>query len=128
MDLHLKTGSVDSTKTMQHASSRLKKGVKSRTETASDSRLKKACADFEGIFLNLMLQTMRRSIPDDGVFGKTHQSDMYDTLFLQEISTQLARERGLGIGDALYREVRRRMNETVEKLTSKVDDPLQIKE
>jgi len=127
MDLHLKTGSVDSTKTMQPAPSRFEKGMKNRTEATSDSRLKRACADFEAIFLNLLVQTMRRSIPEGGVFGKTHQSDIYDSLFLQEMSTQLARQRGFGIGDALYRQVRRRMNETVEKFTLKVDDPLQIK-
>jgi flagellar protein FlgJ len=105
---------TESGKTGQVEPSRSKRGVSRRTAAVSDDRLKKACADFEGIFLNLMVQTMRKSIPEGGVFGKTHQSDMYDTLFLQEISIQLARERGLGIGDALYRQVRRQMIETAE--------------
>ncbi len=77
---------------------------------SQDNRLEKACADFEGLFLNMMLQTMRKTIPEGGVFGKSHQSDMYDALFLQEVSTKLAKERGLGIGDALYRQVRRKID------------------
>ena len=115
MDVRFNRITTESGKTGQPEPARLKGGGSRRTAAASDDRLKKACADFEGIFLNLMVQTMRKSIPDGGVFGKTHQSDMYDTLFLQEISTQLARERGLGIGDALYRQVRRQMIETAEK-------------
>jgi flagellar protein FlgJ len=80
-------------------------------EGKTDARLKKACSDFEGIFLNLMVQTMKKTIPEGGVLGKSHQSEVFDSMFFQEISTKLARERGLGIGDALYRQVRRQMIE-----------------
>ena len=81
----------------------------------TDDRLKQACSDFEAIFLNLMVQTMKKTIPEGGVLGKSHQSEVYDDMFFQEISTQLARERGLGIGDAMYRQVRRRMIDTAGK-------------
>jgi len=81
----------------------------------TDDRLKQACSDFEAIFLNLMVQTMKKTIPEGGVLGKSHQSEVYDAMFFQEISTQLARERGLGIGDAMYRQVRRQMIETEGK-------------
>jgi peptidoglycan hydrolase FlgJ len=81
----------------------------------TDDRLKKACSDFEGIFLNMMVQTMKKTIPKDGILGKSHQSEVFDSMFFQEISSQLARERGLGIGDALYRQVRRQMIEGQEK-------------
>jgi|GEM_PF-1169456 peptidoglycan hydrolase FlgJ len=77
----------------------------------TDDRLKKACSDFEGLFLNMMVQTMKKTIPEGGVLGKSHQSEVFDSMFLQEISTKLAKERGLGIGDALYRQVRRQIME-----------------
>lgn len=71
-----------------------------------DARLKEACADFEGIFINFMLQTMKKTLPGDGVFGSSHQKEIYDTMFFQEISSKLARERSMGIGDAMYRQLR----------------------
>jgi flagellar protein FlgJ len=85
----------------------VKSGGKRPPEGKPDERLKKACADFEGIFLNFMLQTMKKTLPGDAIFGKSHQREIYDTLFYQEISSKLARERGMGIGDALYRQLRR---------------------
>lgn len=115
MDVRFNRVTTESGKTGQPKPARLKRGVSRRVAADAGDRLKKACADFEGIFLNLMVQTMRKSIPEGGVFGKTHQSDMYDTLFLQEISSKLAKQRGLGIGDALYRQVRRQMAETAKK-------------
>ena len=108
MDVHFKTPTHGSAKIVQPESHGAKKTPPMGTR--NDNRLKKACADFEGLFLNMMVQTMRKTIPEGGIFGKSHQSDMYDALFLQEVSTKLAKERGLGIGDALYRQVRRKID------------------
>ncbi len=110
MDLRFKTVSNGSAKMISPKISRPKRTLRSQTGKNDDHRLKKACADFEGIFLNQMIQTMRKTIPEGGIFGKSHQSDMYETIFLQEISIKLARERGLGLGDALYRQVRHKID------------------
>ena len=39
-------------------------------------RLKKACADFESIFINFMFQSMRKTLPGDRLFGSSHQKEM----------------------------------------------------
>jgi flagellar protein FlgJ len=70
-----------------------------------DMKLKKACADFEGILLNYMFEAMRETVGEGGVFGKNFQKDMYESMFTQEVSTSLARGKGMGIGEALYRQV-----------------------
>ena len=77
-----------------------------------DARLKQACSDFEGVLLNFMFQSMRKTVPGNGIFSGSHQKDMYESMFYQEISTKFARDRGIGIGDALYRQ-----------LKGKLDDP-----
>lgn len=68
-------------------------------------KLKKACADFEGILLNYMFEAMRKTVGEGGVFGKSHQKDMYESMFAQEVSATLARGKGVGLGEALYRQV-----------------------
>ncbi|HUV49823.1 MAG TPA: rod-binding protein [Anaerolineae bacterium] len=61
----------------------------------SEKKLKKACADFESIFINYMLKTMRRTVPQGGTNfpGK----DIYSTMVDQKVAEDLAK-RGGGIG------------------------------
>ena len=100
---------------------KVKGGAKSHPAGLPDERLKTACADFEGIFLNFMLQSMKKTLPGDDIFGKSHQREIYDTLFYQEISTKLARERGMGIGDALYRQLGKQVDMEGQDYAEKVD-------
>ena len=77
-----------------------------------DARLKKACADFEGILLNFMFQSMRKTIPGKGIFDSSHQKETYESMFYQEISAQFARDRGIGIADALYRQLKGKLDDS----------------
>lgn len=70
-----------------------------------EMKLKKACDDFEAILINYVFEAMRKTVGEGGVFGKSHQRDMYESMFTQEVSTTLARGKGVGFGDALYRQV-----------------------
>ena len=70
-----------------------------------DAQLKKTCADFEGILLNYMFEAMRKTVGEGGVFGNSFQKNMYESMFTQEVSTTLARGKGVGLGKALYRQV-----------------------
>ena len=38
-----------------------------KTRAAREAKLQKACQGFEAIFINTILQEMRKSIPDDGL-------------------------------------------------------------
>lgn len=69
------------------------------------AKLKEACADFEALMINRMLTSMKSSLPGNPLFGDSLQKDIYESLFYQEISTKIARENGLGLGDRLYREL-----------------------
>lgn len=80
-----------------------------------DVRLKKACADFEGVLLNFMFQSMKKTVPGKGIFSGSHQKQMFESMFYQEISTKFARERGIGIGDALYRQLKGKLDGPEEK-------------
>ncbi len=81
-------------------------GVQYEKDNAEDKRLKKACADFEAILLNYMFQSMRKTLPGNDVFGSSLGMDMYESMYLQHLSTDIARgKNSLGIGDALYRQL-----------------------
>ncbi len=83
-------------------------GVHNEKDNIEDKRLKKACADFEAILLNYMFQSMRKTLPGNDVFGSSIGMDMYESMYFQQLSTDIARGRNsLGIGDALYRQLKK---------------------
>lgn len=70
-----------------------------------ESELKEACADFESVLLNYMFKSMKNTVGKDGIFGSSYQKDMYESVFFEKIAEEVAREKGMGIGEALYRQL-----------------------
>jgi Rod binding domain-containing protein len=73
-------------------------------------RLQKAVRDFEALFVNQMLQSMRKSVPKSGLFDDEDSSDMQgkdimETMFDMEISRTLSQSKGIGIANVLYRQI-----------------------
>ncbi|MBW2636549.1 MAG: rod-binding protein [Deltaproteobacteria bacterium] len=67
--------------------------------------LKKACADFEAIFINYMLKTMRSAIPQSGTNfpGK----DIYSTMVDRKVAEDLAKKGGgIGLQEMLLRQLK----------------------
>jgi flagellar protein FlgJ len=83
---------------------------KLNSENGRDEKLKKACQDFEAIFTTYMLKNMRNTLGEDysGVDG--NQKEIFQSMFEQSLSTQISRsDKAIGIGEALYRELSKRM-------------------
>ncbi len=80
---------------------------KGSTRAQREKRLREACAGFEAIFVHQLLKEMRRSIPPDPFFGKSLQRDIYTSMFDMELANKVARGKGLGIGDLLYKQLSR---------------------
>ncbi|MBW2155014.1 MAG: rod-binding protein, partial [Deltaproteobacteria bacterium] len=65
----------------------LKEDRSSEQITAQDRKLKKACQDFEAIWIQFMFKSMKKTIPGGSFFGNGYQQDIYESLFFQEIAT-----------------------------------------
>jgi len=70
-------------------------------------KLTKACTDFEALFIAQMLKSMRQTVPQTGFLGKGLGNDIYQGLMDEELSKKLAQNKGLGLGQALYRQMLR---------------------
>ena len=71
-------------------------------------KLKSACQDFEALLLNMMMKQMKDSIPKSGLLGDSYGSKMYDSMFYEELTKNIAHgKNNLGIGDYLYNELTR---------------------
>jgi flagellar protein FlgJ len=69
-------------------------------------KLRKSCREFETIYINEMYKSMRKTIPDSGLFKK----DMANTLYREMLDMEMARETaagdGMGIGKAMYEQLK----------------------
>lgn len=78
----------------------------------SPEALKAAAKQFEALFMNMMLKSMRQASPQDGVFDN-EQSRMYTSMLDQQLSQNLA-TRGVGLADVLTRQLSSVSNQTLD--------------
>src|SRR5512146_1631061 len=84
---------------------------------------KKVSQDFEGLFVGMMLKSMRSTVPEDKLTGGGHGEEVYRSLLDQEYATAAAK-RGQSLGLAkmvekeLLRQEGRRKGTTVDTGTA----------
>ena len=69
---------------------------------ASENRLKKACADFESIFLTYMLKSMRTTGDQNGLLGNSNDSKIISSMFDENLALGIAKSGGIGLGKMLF--------------------------
>lgn len=70
-----------------------------------DERLKRACEDFESIFVDFMLQQMRQTVPQNDLLGGGKAEQLYTSMMDSELAKSISRQRGLGLADQMYRQL-----------------------
>jgi len=70
-------------------------------------RLREVCAEFEAVLLSHLLKTMSSSMAGGGLLGKSHQGEIMGSLVEERIALDLAKKRGLGIGDILFERLKK---------------------
>lgn len=88
-----------------------------RPEKKMDTvKLKKACQDFEAVFIGQIWKQMRASVPKDGMLH-SKEEEQYLSMFDQELSVKMASAGGIGLSDMLYANLSQRL-ENVSRDTS----------
>ncbi len=77
----------------------LKQGAKN----GSPAALKEAATQFEAMFINMMMKSMRDATPEDGLMDN-NQTKMFTGMLDQQMSQNLAK-RGMGLADVLTRQL-----------------------
>lgn len=68
------------------------------------AELRKAVADFEALFINQMLKTMRETVNKGDLFNGGNGEEIYTSLLDAELSRVMAQAGGIGLGDILLRD------------------------
>jgi flagellar protein FlgJ len=75
----------------------------------SPEALKGAAKQFEAVFMNMLMKSMREATPQDGMFDN-EQTRMYTSMLDQQLTQHLA-SRGIGLADAMVGQLSRAMQQ-----------------
>jgi flagellar protein FlgJ len=70
-----------------------------------EAALKQVSKDFEAIYINMLLKSMRKTVPETGLFGNDSASDTYQEMFDEQLAVQMSQGQGLGLADVIYRQL-----------------------
>ena len=77
-------------------------------DAEKDRKLRKACADFEAIFISYLFQTMRKTVPESSHMTKMPGKDTYTMIMDHKLSQEMAqRGGGIGLQKLLYEQMKR---------------------
>jgi flagellar protein FlgJ len=74
-----------------------------QAKQAPDKALKVAAQQFEMVFLNMMLKTMREATPQDGMMD-SEQTKMFTGMLDQQLAQEMS-TRGVGLADVMVRQL-----------------------
>jgi flagellar protein FlgJ len=86
-----------------------------RAESRLDPQasLKQVAKQFEGIFIQMMLKSMRDASMGDAIFD-SDQSKLYRDMFDKQVALDMASSKGIGIADSLVRQLGKKTSEKTQ--------------
>ncbi len=77
-----------------------------QAKQSPDQALKAAAQQFETVFLNMMLKSMRDATPQDGAFD-SEQTKMFTGMLDQQLAQSMASSRSVGLADIMVKQLSR---------------------
>lgn len=81
--------------------------LRAQARNSPDQALKTAAQQFESVFLNMMLKSMREATPQDGMFD-SEQTKMFTGMLDQQLAQSMS-SRGVGLADIMVKQLSRNM-------------------
>ena len=85
--------------------------LRAQARQSSDQALKAAAQQFESVFLNMMLKSMREATPQDGMFD-SEQTRMFTGMLDQQLAQSMS-GRGVGLADIMVKQLSGQMTENL---------------
>lgn len=97
------------------AQSAVSRAAEPRSRATAESpreKLKQASHDLEGLFVNELFKAMRATLPEEGgILGSAPGQDLFQGMMDEKLAAMYATKSNHGIGDALYRQLSRRLTD-----------------
>jgi flagellar protein FlgJ len=74
------------------------------------AKLKKACQNFEAVFIGKLWDQMKQTVPKEG-YLHSKQEDSYMSMFNREFSEKMAQAGGIGLADMIYAQLSQKLKQ-----------------
>lgn len=85
--------------------------LKSNAKADAAGSIKEVAQQFESIFINMMLQSMRKATERSGLMD-SDAAQTYEAMFDQELALHLSEQGGFGVAEALERQIQMNQSRT----------------
>ncbi len=75
-------------------------------KACTSARLKKACTDFESIFINQMLKASDAGVSGDTGFLKGNDGKIIKSMFNEKLAGTMSSGGGIGLGEILFEQLK----------------------
>ena len=75
------------------------------TKGQINEKLLKACQGFESVFIKQMLDSMRNTVPKNGMFDGGIGQNIYEDMLYQQYADKMAKTANLGLARLLYNQL-----------------------
>lgn len=89
-------------------------GLKSRLAEKGpnkEQQLRKACENFEAVFISKLWKEMKSTVPKEG-YLHSKQEDQYMAMFDRDFAEKMAQSGGIGLADMIYDQLSQKLKET----------------
>ncbi len=81
-------------------------GLKKGAKTDDPKAIRAAAQQFESLFTDMMLKSMREANPGSGL-GDSQETELYQGMYDQQIAVQMSQGKGIGLADMLVQQLTR---------------------
>jgi peptidoglycan hydrolase FlgJ len=80
-------------------------GTQQLENKAQNNELKEACQDFEAIFIKQMLDSMKKTVPENGLLQGGMAEDIFEDMLYQEYASIISKSGDLGVAEMVYKQL-----------------------
>lgn len=80
--------------------------LRAQAKHAPDKALAAAAKQFEAVFMNMLLKSMREATPQDGMFD-SEQTKLFTSMLDQQLAQNMGGARGIGLADMMLKQLSR---------------------
>jgi len=103
-EISARTEMLGLTNQLQNAEMQAQKAENTGGAKSAD-KVKKVAVEFESIFLGYMLKQMRKTVPDDPLFGNSTAKDIFYDMHYDNMAKEMAKAGGIGLATILYNQL-----------------------
>jgi len=83
----------------------LKKGGKQNTGEARKAEIRKVAVEFQSLFVEMMLKSMRETVNKEKLTGGGHGEEVYGSLLDREYATAISRRGNIGLAEMIEQQM-----------------------